>query len=91
MHVGAHLHFFRSDATIRNVYGMNSPFSADNREAPAKGLSQTNIDEARAKLHRYFELAWKVFIRLENEGRLDEINLTASKVNPTVKPRKPLP
>jgi hypothetical protein len=46
-------------------------------------------DEARAKLRRYFDLAWRIFERLEGEGTPADVNLTVSTVNPTVKPSKP--
>ena len=48
--------------------------------------SELELNEAHARLRRYFDLAWAIFVRLEREGKLDDLNLTASKVNPTVKP-----
>ena len=48
--------------------------------------SELDLNEAHARLRRYFDLAWAIFVRLEREGKLDELNLTASNVNPTVKP-----
>jgi hypothetical protein len=48
--------------------------------------SELDLNEAHARLRLYFDLAWEIFMRLEREGKLDELNLTASPVNPTVKP-----
>jgi hypothetical protein len=31
------------------------------------------LEESRAQLYRYFDLAWEVFVRLEEEGKLDEV------------------
>ena len=48
--------------------------------------SELELNEAHARLRRYFDIAWAIFARLEREGKLDELNLTGCNVNPTVKP-----
>jgi len=50
--------------------------------------TEAELIEAAAQLRRYFDLAWKVFVRLEREGKLNQLNLTVPKVNPTVNPLK---
>jgi hypothetical protein len=43
--------------------------------------SNLELKEARAQLYRYFDLAWRIFVRLEREGKLDALNLTGKPVN----------
>jgi hypothetical protein len=45
------------------------------------------LEESHAQLYRYFDLAWGVFVRLEQEGKLDDI-LTELRESPTVKAAK---
>jgi hypothetical protein len=47
--------------------------------------TREQLDEAYENLRRYVELGWKIALRLEREGRLDDI-LTKAGFNPTVKP-----
>lgn len=49
--------------------------------------SLIELEESRAQLYRYFDLAWGIFLRLEQEGRLDEV-LTKLRHSPTVKATK---
>jgi hypothetical protein len=35
--------------------------------------SRIELEESHALLYAYFDLAWEVFLRLEQEGRLDEV------------------
>ena len=49
--------------------------------------SMIELEESRAQLYRYFNLAWGILLRLEQEGRLDEV-LTKLKHSPTVKATK---
>ena len=50
--------------------------------------SRLELEEARAKLYRYFDLAWQIFVRLEQEGKLDELNLTNKPLNLKVNAQK---
>jgi hypothetical protein len=51
--------------------------------------SLLELEQARAQLHRYFDLAWQIFVRLEHEGKLGALNLTNQPVNLKVNARKP--
>ena len=46
--------------------------------------------ERQNELIDYFDLAWQIFTRLEKEGKLDALNLTSGRLNPTVKPENVL-
>jgi hypothetical protein len=54
------------------------------------GYSQIELEESCALLYEYFNLAWSIFVRLEQEGRLDEVltgNVNSSNVSgPKVEP-----
>jgi len=39
------------------------------------------LREAHARLYRYFDLVWGMLVRLEDEGKIGELNLTGSMVN----------
>ena len=60
----------------------NTSSSFENKQKPLEAA------ERRNELRDYFDLAWQIFLRLEEDGTLDKLNLTASPVNPTVKPEK---
>jgi len=47
-------------------------------------------NERQKELLDYFDLAWQIFTRLDEEGKLDELNLTTRRLNPTVKPENVL-
>ena len=50
-----------------------------------------NVESERQNdLIDYFDLAWQIFTRLEKEGKLDALNLTSGRLNPTVKPENVL-
>jgi hypothetical protein len=46
--------------------------------------SLIELEESHAQLYRYFDLVWGMFVRLEQEGRLDDV-LTELRGSPTVK------
>jgi hypothetical protein len=48
--------------------------------------TQAELEQAHAQITRHFEDAWQLFLRLKRDGALDKLNLTASRLNPTVKP-----
>jgi hypothetical protein len=45
--------------------------------------SRLELEEAHAQLFSYFDLVWRIFMRLEREGKLDALNLTKKSINPT--------
>jgi hypothetical protein len=47
--------------------------------------SREELEEAYENLRRYVEIGWKIALRLEREGRLEDV-LTKAGFNPTVKP-----
>jgi hypothetical protein len=47
--------------------------------------SREELEEAYENLRRYVELGWKIALRLEREGRLEDV-LTKAGFNPTFKP-----
>jgi hypothetical protein len=49
--------------------------------------SLIELEESYAQLYRYFDLVWGIFVRLEREGRLDDV-LTELRRSPTVKTTK---
>lgn len=49
---------------------------------------QVELEEARATLYRYFDLVWKIFVRLEREGSLDSLSLTPSSETPTMQEQR---
>jgi hypothetical protein len=50
--------------------------------------NRSDLEAAHGQLMRHFENAWSMFMRLEQEGLLDNLNLTRLKVNPRVKPQR---
>lgn len=48
--------------------------------------SPLELREGQAQLRQYFDIAWKIFSRMERPESATEINLTTANLNPMVKP-----
>jgi hypothetical protein len=55
------------------------------------GYTRLELEEARARLYRHFDMVWSMFVRLEAEGTLDSLALTDTSKILTVKEQKPSP
>lgn len=53
------------------------------------GYDARQAEESLENLRTFFDLAWAIFLRLEREGLLDKLDLTASSPDPTMKVESP--
>lgn len=94
--VGRLFPFYRTQARHCRVESMQLEKSNQQNRIPEHlrslahlhpDYSLIELEESRAQLYRYFDLAWGIFLKLEQAGKLDDV-LTKLRHSPTVKATK---
>ncbi len=94
--VARHFPFYRLCLTFCRVERMQQNLPHEQSSIPEHlrslarlhpDYSRIELEESHAQLYRYFDLVWGIFVRLEQEGKLNEA-LTKQPDFPTVKTTK---